>query len=380
MIGKYTHLYFILIELVPNFVFFFISPFTIEHANAIHQPNSTATFHKHIFSYLKKRGIVFSAKNDFNCVGGFQAFYVKLFELASKVRLDFGNKPQQAAVDPEAELKIRQSNKYQPFVNHTDCLYLLIRAVMKIGCLRGSTEVSNLFYFIIINSFTHLYHYFLFHKPSELRREDFHTGTEKVGRFKGRRYIEIIPDTKNTKTCKLSLSNPTLESDHELHRYHEDTEDPFDLVKLFHHYNEKCLPAPDTNIDIGFGNRFFRRVAPQYVLKARKKKGIYFTAGLHKNQLVGKNSFTTIVRKIASDCGLDNPRRQTAASLRSEHIFTLVNADRSIDSTTIMGSSRHKSEAAHRQYKRKSQEQLDRKTEAFHQEKRRKKVSYFFHF
>lgn len=103
-----------------------------------------------------------------------------------------------------------------------------------------------------------------------------------------------------------------------------------------------------------------------------------FTAGLEKNQLVGKNHFKDLVRSIAVDCDLDNPDRQTSASLRSEHICSLMNANDAPDSKTIMTSTRHKTMDAHNVYKRHSQKQLDKRTKAFHEEKRNKMVSIFY--
>ena len=98
-------------------------------------------------------------------------------------------------------------------------------------------------------------------------------------------------------------------------------------------------------------------------------KGITFTAGLEPNQLIGKTYFPKMMKEIARECGLIHPDRQTSASLRAEHICTLVNAEDTIDSQVVMKSSRHKSEDAHNCYKRKSKNQLDKKTIAFHKEK-----------
>ena len=204
------------------------------------------------------------------------------------------------------------------------------------------------------------------------------TGIEKHGAYKGRRFIEVTPNTKNTKTEKLSLKHPTFDSNHLTHRYHEDEDDPFDFVKLFHHYNDHCLPPATSGVELGFGNRFFRRKAPNSVLNMRKKAGIMFTAGLEKNQVVGKNYFKDLMRSIAIDCDLDNPDRQTSSSLRSEHICTLMNAQDALDPKTIMASTRHKTIAAHNVYKRNSQVQLDKRTKAFHEEKKNHLVSLFY--
>ena len=205
-----------------------------------------------------------------------------------------------------------------------------------------------------------------------LRRCDFQTGIEEHGQFQGRRYIDILPNSKNTKTNRLGLLNDTFNCDPESHRIHEDPEDPYDYVRLWHHYNENLLPHPDTGIKLEPDDRFFRREAPIKVLKKRMKAGITFRAGLAPGQLVGKNAFSTFMNEIAHECKLTNPERQTAASLRSEHICTLVNAKDTIDPKVIMESTRHKSIDAHNCYKRKSKNQLDKKTIAFHEEKHKK--------
>lgn len=51
-------------------------------------------------------------------------------------------------MDPNAEAKIRSNGDYKPFENHTDCLHLLVRATLKYGALRGSSEVSFCFFII----------------------------------------------------------------------------------------------------------------------------------------------------------------------------------------------------------------------------------------
>jgi len=58
-------------------------------------------------------------------------------------------------VDPNAEAKIRSNGDYKPFENHTDCLHLLVRATLKYGALRGSSEVSFCFFYYL--NFTQKY-------------------------------------------------------------------------------------------------------------------------------------------------------------------------------------------------------------------------------
>ena len=79
--------------------------------------------------------------------------------------------------------------------------------------------------------------------------------------------------------------------------------------------------------------------------------------------------------KMSIECKVTNPQNQKAASLRSEHICTLVNAKDYIDPETIMAIAHHKSKRAHHVYKRKSCYLLDEKIKAFHVGKRKYYVS-----
>ena len=123
------------------------------------QPNTVQTFHKHFFAFLKRKGVFYSFKHDFNDEGGFQAWWSEVYSLAQPFRKDIGNKPLQAAVDPDAEQKIRTNGNYDPFNNHDDCLKLLVRSTLKYNALRGASEVSlfclfiYFIYFILLNQY-----------------------------------------------------------------------------------------------------------------------------------------------------------------------------------------------------------------------------------
>ena len=133
-------------------MFFFIRPFTQEQADALKQPNSMKTFHKMVFAVFNQKGILYRFAQDFNEAGGFHAWWNEIYGLAQNFLPDLGNKPNQAAVDPDAEAKIRKIGKYDPFNNYCDCLKLLIWGTLKIGALRGSSEVS---YNYIFSSFSY---------------------------------------------------------------------------------------------------------------------------------------------------------------------------------------------------------------------------------
>ena len=127
---------------------------------ALKQPNTVKTLHKKLFSYLHQKGVLYSFAKDFKNPGGFQAWWNEIYSLGQEFRSDLWNKPNQAAVDPNAEAKIRQYGNYHPFTSHTDCLKLLIRSTLKYGSLRGSSEVSLVHQLILF--LMELYTYLLF--------------------------------------------------------------------------------------------------------------------------------------------------------------------------------------------------------------------------
>ena len=185
------------------------------------------------------------------------------------------------------------NSNYNLFNNHDDCLKLLVHSTLKYNALCGASEVSSIFFIYMIINYSRIYIYIF--QPKFLTHDDFVTGVEEHGAYKGCRLIEVTPNTKNTKTKKLSLKHPTFDSNHLTHRYHKDVDDPFDFVKLFHHCNDHYLPPATYGVELGFGNRFFCQKAPNSVLNMRKKAGIMFTAGLEKNQVIGKNYFKDLM-------------------------------------------------------------------------------------
>jgi hypothetical protein len=110
---------------------------------------------------LKRKGVYYSFKYDFNAEGGFQAWWSDVYRNAQSFRKDLGNKPLQAAVDPDAEKKIRMNGNYDPYNNHDDCLKLLVRCTLKYNALRGASEVSSMVFLFFLNT-TNILTFFLF--------------------------------------------------------------------------------------------------------------------------------------------------------------------------------------------------------------------------
>ena len=121
--------------------------------------------HKHLLVYFNRKGIVYKAGCDFSGEGGYQAVYMKIYALALPFRSDLGNKPNQAAVDPNAEQKIRACAELDPFKNSYDLLFVLARGITKYMCLHG-WEVSFFFHFFLVDSMcinrNHIFSHFVF--------------------------------------------------------------------------------------------------------------------------------------------------------------------------------------------------------------------------
>ena len=91
--------------------------FTKEHADCLHQPNVTGLYHRQLFKYFHDEGILFSLAKDFNYEGGFQAYWRKLFSSAKACPKDFGERPNKACFDVDADHKIQHlaDPPYCPF-------------------------------------------------------------------------------------------------------------------------------------------------------------------------------------------------------------------------------------------------------------------------
>ena len=126
------------------------SLFTKRHADCCYQPNVTSLYHRHLFSYFHEQGIVYSLNKDFNFDGGFQAYWTKLFTLVKEKRpSDFGERPNKAAFDVDADYKIRNTADppFTPYAltkkGYDDCMLLMCHYTCVNFCLCGGTEAST---------------------------------------------------------------------------------------------------------------------------------------------------------------------------------------------------------------------------------------------
>lgn len=117
-------------------------------------PKFMSSIYKHIFAYLKENGVIYEKGKDFNGKGGFHGFWKEIYRLATSFRTDLGKKPNKAAVDHNAEYKIRccANPPYDPYNNYKDCLELLIHYTLKLAHGRGGEvrQYLNIVYYIIL--------------------------------------------------------------------------------------------------------------------------------------------------------------------------------------------------------------------------------------
>ena len=114
---------------------------TKEHALACYESTTTSQRIKELFVEFHEQGIIYGT-NDFDKQGGFNNFFVQLFDKVKKYRPKFGRLSFSANFDHNAELKIRKYGDYKPFEVYEDCLELLIHYTLKYFQLRGRQEVS----------------------------------------------------------------------------------------------------------------------------------------------------------------------------------------------------------------------------------------------
>ena len=123
--------------------------------------------------------------------------------------------------------------------------------------------------------------------------------------------------------------------------------DEFSIVKLWKHIEEHFMPDVQCGIEVG---RFFRRRAAEKELRKRKKVGVSFSVGLHKNDVWSTGYFNTQMKALAKRCGFVNATRCTGQGKRADGVSRLVNSKEGIPLCESMRASRHSSVETHLGY------------------------------
>ena len=201
---------------------------------------------------------MFLLAHDFNFVGGFQAYWTELFTLCKEHRPDFGERPNKATFDPDADHKIRH-NANPPFTpyeltkkGYDDCMLLFAHYTCVDYMLRGAIEVSKIlkyFFNLSIRRVLTFYCFFQF-EPSNLSRAHFVLGEKKDGEYKGRECLKLLNHVTEKKK-KLSLQDYLCRKDNGQFDMVDFIQDNFSIVKLYKHIEKHHMPAEETGIEVG---------------------------------------------------------------------------------------------------------------------------------
>jgi hypothetical protein len=113
-----------------------------DNPNAIHQPNTTETFLKHVFRLMREQGIQYGQADIKNLPGSYAAYLAKQWQGILKLRTDFGNKPNQATtVMDDVEKLANADPPLRPFDDFDDLLSMVLWSVSKVLTFRAGLEV-----------------------------------------------------------------------------------------------------------------------------------------------------------------------------------------------------------------------------------------------
>jgi hypothetical protein len=85
---------------------------------------------------------------------------------------------------------------------------------------------------------------------------------------------------------------------------------------------------------------------------------------MHKNGTIGANHLNTLLVRLATQCGFDNPKKNTAHSKRKYAITCLTMAKEDLGHQNVKLAARHKSDDANRQYQQGAATLHDRRFRA----------------
>ena len=117
--------------------------FTQDHVAAVYKPNTLDVMYKRIFAALKSLGVIaFSLSHSFNEAGGFKNFWNIIMGKCKALDDSYNHRSRDSQFDPDADEKIRNNKRWNPWENYQDCIVLLTHYVLRNFMLRGRKEVS----------------------------------------------------------------------------------------------------------------------------------------------------------------------------------------------------------------------------------------------
>lgn len=215
-------------------------------AQAQYEPNTVDMNLRCLFGVFSSKSVAYSKGQDFKQRGDFPAYWKNVFELARKLRPDYGTNRKASSFDPDFRQKRRNAianGTFQPLTNYTHHTWMLLEEIMSVNMLRGAQE------------------------PSMLCVDDFiHGIMPSTSIYAGRRFYRIRPDHAGQKGNPISLNNQSAANARNNHAYvpmiEPEHPDPLALYTMLRRHLTEYLP---THFEHHHPNnkRIFRRMASQ---------------------------------------------------------------------------------------------------------------------
>ena len=109
-----------------------------------YEPGSFRLYIKHINAILKGEGVNYSIENEFSNKGEFHAVFNNVLEKNRQNNKNYGEKGQQAFMDPKADEKMVNAIKnmtLKPDTVYTDLIKVVLYCLTRYFCLRGGDEL-----------------------------------------------------------------------------------------------------------------------------------------------------------------------------------------------------------------------------------------------
>jgi hypothetical protein len=172
-------------------------------------------------------------------------------------------------------------------------------------------------------------------KPHSLHTSHIIFGRHPPGhKDAGKRYVDLAHGLATDKTHKLSLGQTSVcEFKAGMFKITENTEDPYDYVKVLHYF---CL------VYLGpvYNGPFFLRRAGKKEIARRQAQNDKSEANFEPSGHFGKNYHSQILKDLARFCGFLHPEKVTGRSFRRWAITNL--AKKGVSAGVLLEHSRHR--------------------------------------
>ena len=370
------------------------------------QPNYTDKCIKHIFKVFHDQFVHIQHSEMKVFPGSYWFHLAKNFARAAESRPDFGRKPNQASVEHDDEMKLRNNSSppYRPEENYDDLFALILYKFSRDLFNRGGDEVSALIFvdcyasrfgWLLCSSFMFLccvsIYFFVvsiairlvvvfcvllfvadeicfssLYQMVEVRAADLHHSVIEGGLNKGLSQYEM-KGTNADKVMTLGLGSKTCLRDES--GIHMITENPKDPIWSTYSLLRRLLTY---HLPVGYKLQIFLKKAPKSEISRRRAKGDLTEAWWNTSAKepwkalgkIGKNQPTKMFRAMALRANFTHPENFMARSARRTGITQAAKSG--MDPLVLAEKSRHQSIQTNHLYQDPNDETLAKANTALH--------------